>query len=51
MRQDQLPVRTLTAMQKAQIEIGKFQRDLLLKLHKDGKFSDAAIRQVERIWI
>jgi len=35
-------------MQKAQIEIGRFQRELLLKLHKDGQFSDTAIRQVER---
>ena len=46
--QEQLPVRTLTTMQKAQIEIGRFQRELLLKLHKDGQFSDTAIRQVER---
>lgn len=46
--EDQLPVRTLTGMQKAQIEIGRFQRELLLQLHKDGRFSDTAIRQVER---
>jgi CPA1 family monovalent cation:H+ antiporter len=46
--EEQLPVRTLTAMQEAQIEIARFQRELLLKLHKDGKFSDTAIRQVER---
>jgi CPA1 family monovalent cation:H+ antiporter len=32
----------------AQLEITKFQRDLLLKLHKEGEFSDAVIRQVER---
>jgi CPA1 family monovalent cation:H+ antiporter len=44
----QLTVRTLTAMQQAQITIGQFQRDLLLKLHKDGDFGDTAIRQVER---
>jgi CPA1 family monovalent cation:H+ antiporter len=43
-----LPVRTLTAAQKAQIEIGLFQRDLLLQVHKEGRFSDAAIREVER---
>jgi len=43
-----LPVRTLTHMQEAQIEIGLFQRELLLKLHKEGKFSDTAIREVER---
>ena len=35
-------------MQKAQIEIARFQRELLLKLHKDGRFSDTAIKQVER---
>jgi CPA1 family monovalent cation:H+ antiporter len=44
----QLPVRTLTRLQEAQIEISRFQRELLLKLHKDGKFSDTAIREVER---
>ncbi len=45
---EQLPVRSLTEMQKAQIAIGRFQRELLLDLHKEGRFSDAAIRQVER---
>ena len=48
MEENQVPVRTLTNMQKIQIEIGKFQRELLLKLHKDGKYSDAAIRRVEK---
>jgi CPA1 family monovalent cation:H+ antiporter len=38
----------LTAMQKAEIEIGRFQRKLLLELHKNGRFSDTAIKQVER---
>ncbi len=33
----------------AKLEISKFQRSLLLKLHKEGEFSDAVIRQVERI--
>jgi CPA1 family monovalent cation:H+ antiporter len=47
-QEEQLPVRTLTGTQKAQIEIGRFQRELLLKLHKGGQFSDTAIRQVER---
>ena len=47
-QEEQLPVRTLTEMQKAQIEIGLFQRELLLTLHKEGRFSDAAIRKVER---
>jgi monovalent cation/hydrogen antiporter len=33
---------------KARLEISKFQRELLIKLHKDGDFSDAALRHVER---
>jgi CPA1 family monovalent cation:H+ antiporter len=45
---DQIPVRTLTRMQQAQIEIGRFQRELLLKLHKEGTFSDTAIKEAER---
>jgi CPA1 family monovalent cation:H+ antiporter len=32
----------------AQLQISRFKRELLLKLHKEGDFSDAAIRQVER---
>ena len=32
----------------AQLEIKRFQRDLLIKLHKEGEFSDDALRQVER---
>jgi CPA1 family monovalent cation:H+ antiporter len=47
-KEAQSPVRTLTHMQEAQLEIARFQRELLLKLHKDGKYSDAAIREVER---
>ncbi|AEV96428.1 Na+/H+ antiporter [Niastella koreensis] len=47
-QEEQLTVRSLTEMQKAQIEIGRFQRELLLKIHKEGWFSDAAIRKVER---
>jgi CPA1 family monovalent cation:H+ antiporter len=35
-------------MVNAQIEIKRFQRELLVKLHKEGEFSDAAIRQVEQ---
>jgi len=35
-------------MQKAQLEIGRFQRELLLKIHKEGRFNDAVIRKVER---
>jgi len=32
----------------AQLEISKFKRELLLRVHKEGEFSDAAIKQVER---
>jgi monovalent cation/hydrogen antiporter len=32
----------------AKVEINKFQRELLIRLHKDGDFSDTAIRQIER---
>lgn len=32
----------------AQVAISKFQRELLIKAHKEGEFSDAVIRQVER---
>lgn len=39
---------TLTALQAAQLEVIRFQRGLLLSLHKEGKFSDTAIRQVAR---
>lgn len=38
----------LTNIQEAQIEIGKFQRELLLKLHKEGLFSGNSIKQAER---
>ena len=33
---------------KAKLEISKFQRELLVKMHKEGEFSDAAIKRVER---
>ena len=32
----------------AKLEISKFQRELLVKMHKEGEFSDAAIKRVER---
>jgi CPA1 family monovalent cation:H+ antiporter len=32
----------------AKLEIGKFQRELLLKLHKEAEFSDTAIKHIER---
>jgi len=47
-RKEQSPVRTLTETQKAQIEIGLFQRKILLRLHKDGNISNEVIRQVEK---
>ncbi|MBN9379872.1 MAG: Na+/H+ antiporter [Chitinophagaceae bacterium] len=47
-RREQAPIRTLTDIQKAQTEIGLFQRKILLRLHKDGNISNEVIRQVER---
>ena len=43
-----LPVTVITPLLNAQLEIGKFQRELLIKLHKEGTYSDAAIKQMER---
>lgn len=37
-----------TSLQQAQVKIAKFQRELLLRLHKDGSFNDIAIKQAER---
>lgn len=48
-RQNEVPVSTADPMVNAQLEIKKFQRELLIKLHKEGEFSDDAIRQVERL--
>ena len=45
---DQEPPTQTDPMVNAQLEIKKFQRELLIKLHKQGEFSDDAIRQVER---
>jgi CPA1 family monovalent cation:H+ antiporter len=42
------PVSVVTPLLTAQLEIAKFQRELLLKLHKEASFSDAAIKEVER---
>jgi Na+/H+ antiporter len=42
------PVAELTPVLSAQLEIGKFQRELLIKLHKEGTFSDVAIKEVQR---
>jgi CPA1 family monovalent cation:H+ antiporter len=35
-------------LQNAKTSISRYQRSLLLKMHKEGEFSDAAIRKVER---
>jgi len=45
---EQLPVRAVTEMQKAQIDIGLFQRKLLLQIHKGGNVSNDVLRQVEK---
>jgi monovalent cation/hydrogen antiporter len=47
-KDEQLPVVIVTPMQDAEMEISKFQRELLLKIHKKGTFSDAAIKEAER---
>jgi Na+/H+ antiporter len=43
------PATPADSLLDAKLEISKFQRALLLKLHKEGEFSDAVIRQVERV--
>ena len=43
-----VPVMPVDPMVNAQLEIKRFQRELLIKLHKEGEFSDDAIRQIER---
>ncbi len=35
-------------VQNAKLDISKFQRALLLKIHKEGEYSDGVIRNVER---
>ncbi|MEI9913178.1 MAG: Na+/H+ antiporter [Bacteroidota bacterium] len=47
-KDEHLPVVIVTPVQEAQMAIGKFQRELLLKLHKEGAFSDTAIKEAER---
>ncbi|MEO8172529.1 MAG: Na+/H+ antiporter [Sediminibacterium sp.] len=42
------PVEVVTPILNAQIEIGKFQRELLIKIHKEGAYSDVAIKEVQR---
>jgi CPA1 family monovalent cation:H+ antiporter len=47
-KNETIPVIPPDPMVSAQLEIKKFQRELLIKLHKQGDFSDDAIRRVER---
>jgi monovalent cation/hydrogen antiporter len=37
-----------TDLTNAQLEISKFKRELLIRIHKEGEFSDEAIKKVER---
>jgi CPA1 family monovalent cation:H+ antiporter len=46
---EQVNIKPPDALLNARLEISKFQRALLLKLHKEGEFSDAVIRKVERV--
>ncbi len=41
-------VTLLTPLMNAQMEIARFQRELLVKLHKEGEYSDTAIKEMER---
>ena len=43
-----LPETKPDPMLNAKLEISKFQRDLLIKWHKEGEFSDAALKKVEQ---
>jgi len=49
-KHDDKEVKTMPpdAMLNARLEISKFQRGLLLKMHKEGEFGDAAIKKIER---
>jgi CPA1 family monovalent cation:H+ antiporter len=47
-KNDETPVLPADTMVNAQLEIKRFQRELLIRLHKEGEFSDDAIRQIER---
>lgn len=47
-KNDETPVLPADPMVNAQLEIKRFQRELLIRLHKEGEFSDDAIRQIER---
>jgi NhaP-type Na+/H+ or K+/H+ antiporter len=43
-----LELTPLNQMLNAQLEISKFQRELLIKYHKEGVFDDEVIRKVEQ---
>jgi len=42
-----IPDKPITPLLEAQLEVAKFQRELLIKLHKEGAFSDTAIKKAE----
>ena len=44
----ELPAVQPDPLLNAKLEISKFQRDLLIKLHKEGDFSDAVLKKVEQ---
>ena len=47
-KNNETPAIPTDPMVNVQLEIKRFQRELLIKLHKEGEFSDEAIRQIER---
>lgn len=47
-KRESFPVASHTSLQQARIEVSKFQRELLLKLHKEGLFNSKAIQEVEK---
>lgn len=42
------PQRTVAPILTAQVEISKFQRELLIRIHKEGFFSNQTIRKIEQ---
>lgn len=42
------PERTVAPILTAQMEISKFQRELLIRIHKEGLFSNQTIRKIEQ---
>lgn len=47
-KQKPAPLPIATPLLNAQVAITKFQRELLIRLHKEGAYSDTAIKEVER---